>query len=198
MIRSDGAVSNSPFRWIPMNGRLTPEELSRLRGLIRAVPDFPKPGILFRDITPLLADPWGFRASTAAMADLAHAARPDLVAAVEARGFLVGAAVALALGCGIVPVRKSGKLPYRTRRVTYALEYGTDAQEIHEDAVREGQRVLLVDDVLATGGTLAATVDLIRRGGGEVAACAVLLELAGLKGRERLPGVEVLSLLVYP
>jgi adenine phosphoribosyltransferase len=198
LIRSDGAVSNSPFRWIPMNGRLTPEELSRLRGLIRAVPDFPKPGILFRDITPLLADPWGFRASTAAMADLAHAARPDLVAAVEARGFLVGAAVALALGCGIVPVRKSGKLPYRTRRVTYALEYGTDAQEIHEDAVREGQRVLLVDDVLATGGTLAATVDLIRRGGGEVAACAVLLELAGLKGRERLPGVEVLSLLVYP
>jgi adenine phosphoribosyltransferase len=181
-----------------MNGRLTPEELSRLRGLIRAVPDFPKPGILFRDITPLLADPWGFRASTAAMVDLAHAARPDLVAAVEARGFLVGAAVALALGCGIVPVRKSGKLPYRTRRVTYALEYGTDAQEIHEDAVREGQRVLLVDDVLATGGTLAANVDLIRRGGGEVAACAVLLELAGLKGRERLPGVEVLSLLVYP
>ncbi len=171
--------------------------VDRLRRLVRDVPDFPKPGILFRDITPLLADPWGFQTVTESLAGLAAETRPDLVVAIEARGFIVGAPIALRLGCGFAPIRKPGKLPYRTRRRTYALEYGTDTQEIHEDAIQPGRRVLVVDDVLATGGTLAGAVELIRESGGTVAACVVLVELSFLNGRARLPGVDVRSLLVY-
>ena len=176
---------------------IPPETADRLRSRVRDVPDFPKPGILFRDITPLLADADGFRLAIGALADLARPARPDLVVAIEARGFILGAAAALQLGCGFAPIRKPGKLPFRTRRRTYALEYGTDTQEMHEDAVRPGQRVVLVDDVLATGGTLASAVELVRESGGMVAGCVVLVELAFLKGRARLPGVDVRSVLVY-
>jgi adenine phosphoribosyltransferase len=168
---------------------------ARLRALIRDVPDFPKPGILFRDITPLLSDAAAFRLAVEEMAARIRPLKPDVVAAVEARGFLIGSAVSIAAGCGIVPIRKPGKLPYRTRRVTYALEYGTDTLEVHEDAFAPGRRVVLVDDVLATGGTLAGAADLVRQSGARVAACAVLLELTALKGRDRLPGIETIALL---
>jgi len=176
---------------------IPPETSDRLRSQVRDVPDFPKPGILFRDITPLLADAGGFQLAVASLTDLARPARPELVVAIEARGFILGAAVALRLGCGFAPIRKPGKLPFRTRRRTYALEYGTDTQEMHEDAVRPGQRVVLVDDVLATGGTLASAVELVRESGGTVAGCVVLVEISFLKGRARLPGVDVRSVLVY-
>ena len=170
---------------------------ARLRALVRDVPDFPKPGILFRDITPLLSDAAAFRLAVEELTARIRPLRPDVGAAVEARGFLVGAAVALASGCGIIPIRKPGKLPYRSRRVTYALEYGTDTLEVHEDAIAPGQRVVLLDDVLATGGTLAGAADLVRQSGARVAACAVLLELTALKGRDRLPGIEMIALLSY-
>jgi adenine phosphoribosyltransferase len=169
----------------------------RLRRLVRDVPDFPKPGILFRDITPMLADAEGFSLAVGALESMSRPFRPDLVVAIEARGFILGAPAALRLGCGFAPIRKPGKLPYRTRRRTYALEYGTDTQEIHEDAVRSGQRVVLIDDVLATGGTLSGAVELIRETGGIVAGCVVLVELAALRGRDRLPGVEIRPVLVY-
>jgi adenine phosphoribosyltransferase len=176
---------------------VTPAVLDTLRSLVREVPDFPKPGILFRDITPLLGAPEGLRLAIDAMCSRARPLRPDLVVAIEARGFILGAPIALRLGCGFSPIRKPGKLPYKTRRRTYALEYGTDTQEIHADAIRPGQRVLIVDDVLATGGTLAGAVELVRECGGTPSACAVLVELSALRGRSRLPGVEVQSLLVY-
>lgn len=176
---------------------LTTADLDLLRRLVRDVPDFPKPGILFRDITPLLGTPQGLRLAVDGMAARARPLGVDLVVAIEARGFILGAPVALRLGCGFAPIRKPGKLPYRTRRRTYALEYGTDTQEIHADAIRSGQRILVVDDVLATGGTLAGAVELVRECGGTVSACAVLVELSGLGGRARLPGVEVQSLLAY-
>jgi adenine phosphoribosyltransferase len=156
-----------------------------LSKLLRDVPDFPKPGILFKDITPLLASPAGMQAAIAQLAKLDFG-RVDKIAAIESRGFLFGVPLAMQLGVGFVPVRKPGKLPWRTNRVEYALEYGTDAIEIHQDAVAKGERVLLVDDLLATGGTMGAACQLVEGVGGTVAGCAFVVELAFLAGRKRL------------
>ena len=168
-----------------------------LKAKIRQVPDFPKPGILFYDITTLLRDPEGFRTAVDVLAKPYEQAGVDLVVAMESRGFILGAPVADRLGAGFVPVRKVGKLPARTVRATYQLEYGTDSLEMHEDAVVPGQRVLILDDVLATGGTARATVDLVKRQGGRVCGVAFLVELAFLNGRAKLEGEEVYAALQY-
>lgn len=165
----------------------------RLVRLIRDVPDYPQPGVIFKDITPLLADGPAFAATIAALA--AGHERIDKVAGIEARGFILAAPVACHLGVGFVPVRKAGKLPGPTHAQSYELEYGTATVEVHVDAFRPGDRVLLVDDVLATGGTAAATAGLIRRSGAEVAAIAVLIELGFLGGRAHLPGLDLRALL---
>jgi adenine phosphoribosyltransferase len=170
------------------------EELAALVGrLVREVPDFPEPGILFRDITPLLRDGPAFHRLVESWAE--QHSGVDVVAGVEARGFILAAPLATRLGVGFVPVRKAGKLPGRTERAAYALEYGEAVLELTHDAVSPGQRVLLVDDVLATGGTAAAAAELVEREGGEVVAIQVLLELAALGGRDRLIGREVLATL---
>jgi adenine phosphoribosyltransferase len=166
---------------------------SRLARLIRDVPDYPQPGVIFKDITPLLADGPTFVATIAALA--AGHERIDKVAGIEARGFILAAPVACHLGVGFVPVRKAGKLPGPTYAQTYELEYGTATIEVHADAFRPGDRVLLIDDVLATGGTAAATAELIRRSGAEVIAAAVLIELSFLGGRAHLPGIDCYALL---
>ncbi|MGI5272279.1 adenine phosphoribosyltransferase [Nonomuraea sp. CA-218870] len=160
---------------------------------IRDVPDYPKPGVVFKDITPLLADHAAFRA---VVDGLAAGFEADKVVGIEARGFIVAAPVAYREGAGFVPVRKKGKLPAAVLEESYDLEYGSATIEVHDDAFSPGDRVLIVDDVLATGGTAAATVELVRRAGAEVAGVAVLMELAFLKGRERLPGVEIRSLVI--
>ena len=161
---------------------------------IRDIPDYPQPGVVFKDITPLLADSAAFAAVVRA---LAKGSGPvDKVAGIEARGFILAAPVACLLGAGFVPVRKQGKLPGPTHVQSYQLEYGTAAIEIHTDAFRPGERVLIVDDVLATGGTAAATADLVRRSGAQIAALTVLIELAFLSGRDKLGDLEVRSLLV--
>ncbi len=160
---------------------------------IRDIPDYPQPGIVFKDITPLLADGQVFREVVAALA--AGHGRVDKVVGIEARGFILAAPVACCLGAGFVPVRKQGKLPAATHAESYQLEYGTATVEVHTDAFGPGERVLVVDDVLATGGTAAATARLVGRSGAEVAAVVVLLELGFLNGRARLPGLEVRSLL---
>jgi adenine phosphoribosyltransferase len=164
---------------------------------IRAVPDFPVPGILFRDITPLLRDPGALREAVQAMSDPWQGRGVDLVAAMEARGFMFGAAMAIRLGAGFVPLRKEGKLPWRTRNVRYTLEYREDVLHVHEDAVAEGQRVLVVDDVIATGGTAKAVVDLVEQLGGEVVGVQFLVELTGLGGRELLAGHEVRAVITF-
>ncbi|GAB4202039.1 MAG: adenine phosphoribosyltransferase [Sandaracinaceae bacterium] len=164
---------------------------------VRAVPDFPKPGILFRDITPLLGDADAFKAAIDLMTHEVLDLRVETVVAIESRGFLFGAPLALALGAALVPVRKPGKLPYHKRRVEYALEYGTDALEMHHDAIRPGSRTLIVDDVIATGGTAAAAVDLVRQAGGDPIGHAFFIELAFLEGRKRLLPLEVRSVLTY-
>jgi len=169
----------------------------QLESLIRAIPDFPIPGILFRDITPLLADPAGFKALIDLFADGARGLRLDHVVGIEARGYMIGAPLAYALGAGFVPVRKPGKLPGTTFREEYALEYGTNALEIHADAVGHGQRVLIVDDLLATGGTIAATLRLLKKLGAEVVGVAVLIELAALNGRAALGGADIRSYITY-
>ena len=171
--------------------------IERLRGLVLAVPDFPKPGILFRDITPVLADASAFADAIASMAAPFRNAGIDAVVGIESRGFVFGAPLALQLGAGFIPVRKPGKLPRATQRVQYALEYGSDALEMHSDALHGKRKVLLVDDVIATGGTAKASVELIRRQGAEVVAAAFFVELTFLKGREQLPGIRVESLLSY-
>lgn len=175
----------------------TDPALTALRGRIRDVPDFPSPGILFKDVTPLLADPALFRVAVDAMT--APFAREGIthVAAIESRGFLFGAPMALALDAALVPLRKVGKLPYRTERVDYTLEYGVAAIEAHVDACGSGSRVLVVDDVLATGGTAAAACQLIERLGGEVTGVAVLLALEALGGAQRLAGRRVERLLSF-
>ena len=169
----------------------------RIRRRIRDVPDFPQPGILFKDITPVLSDPTLMRDVVGRLAELHGAGTIDVVAGIESRGFIFGAPLALAIGAGFTPIRKPGKLPYRTLRVDYALEYGTDALEAHVDGIVEGQRVLIVDDLLATGGTAAGALDLVRRLGGEVAGVSFVVELAFLAGRARLDGVSVHSIVSY-
>ena len=168
-----------------------------LRTAIRDIPDFPKPGIVFKDITPLLANAGLFRAACEAMAAPFKNQDIGLVAAVESRGFMLGGPVATALGAGLVPVRKIGKLPYDRRRVTYDLEYGTDALEVHADACAGHKRVLVVDDVLATGGTAAAACELIESVGGAVVGCSFLIALEFLNGAERLSGRRIQSVLTY-
>ena len=167
-----------------------------LKRYIRDIPDFPKPGIVFKDITPLLADPGAFRAVVDRFADR-YRGHADMVLGIESRGFIIGAAVAYALGTGVALVRKPGKLPSQTYTARYELEYGTDALEIHHDAVCERHRVLVVDDLLATGGTASAAIQLVERCGGTVVACAFAIELAFLGGRKRLPGREIYSLVTY-
>jgi adenine phosphoribosyltransferase len=162
--------------------------MDHLRTRIRHVPDFPKPGILFYDITTLLRDAHGFRDMVTAIAAPYRNERVDQIVGIESRGFILGAAVANELGTGFVPIRKPGKLPSKTHREDYALEYGSDGLEIHQDAVAEGQRVLIVDDVLATGGTAKAAAALVRRVGGQVVAVACLIEMMALSGRAKLAG----------
>lgn len=163
---------------------------ARLAALVRDVVDFPEPGVVFKDITPVLADAAAY-AEAVGRLSAPFAGRVDQVAAIEARGFILGAPVALALGAGFVPLRKVGKLPYRTVREGYALEYGLDSLEMHVDALAAGDRVLIVDDVVATGGTARAAVELVRRVGAEVVALTALLEIEALGGRARLPDVWV-------
>ena len=167
-----------------------------IRRLIRDIPDFPKPGIVFKDITPLLANATAFRDMVEALVT-PYRGRVDSVLGIESRGFIIGAAAALSLGTGIAIVRKPGKLPFHTYRASYELEYGTDTLEIHHDALAKGHRVLVIDDLLATGGTASAAVQLVKRCGGEITACAFVIELAFVGGRKRLDGQEVFSLLRY-
>ncbi|HTX42844.1 MAG TPA: adenine phosphoribosyltransferase [Acidobacteriaceae bacterium] len=168
-----------------------------LKALVRTVPDFPKPGILFYDITTLLKDPKGFAALIDALAQYYIDKKIDLVLGIEARGFIFGPALAYRLNAGFVPVRKPRKLPAETARVTYDLEYGSDSLEIHVDAIEPGQRVVLVDDLLATGGTMEATIKLVHQLGGEIAGLGFVIELDFLKGRERFKDYDVFSLLHY-
>ena len=168
-----------------------------LKPLIRDVPDFPKPGILFKDITTLLGDADGFRRALDLFTALCGDRPVDAVMGIESRGFILGGAIADRLGAGFVPVRKPGKLPAKTIRCTYDLEYGTDCLEAHEDALARGARVLVVDDVIATGGTASAAGQLVRQLGGTVAAYAFLVELTFLNGRSKLTGADVLSLIRY-
>jgi adenine phosphoribosyltransferase len=177
-----------------LSHKVTVEDIYRR---IREVPDFPKPGIAFKDITPLLLDAAAFRRAVELMAAPFSASRVSRVVSIESRGFLLGAPIALALDAGLVPMRKPGKLPAERGRVEYALEYGTDALEMHKDAVTRGDRVLIVDDVLATGGTAGAAAKLVRTHGAELVGYTFLIELDFLKGRGRLEGAPVEALLHY-
>lgn len=168
-----------------------------LKDRIRDIPDFPQPGVVFKDITPLLADLAAFRCAVDAIAEHWAGTPVDKVLAVEARGFIVGAPVAYRFSAGFVPCRKAGKLPWQVEREEYVLEYGTDLLEIHQDGVAPGERVLVIDDVLATGGTASAAVRLVERLGGVVVGLGFVLELAFLGGRSKLAGQDVLSLLTY-
>ena len=170
---------------------------TQLRSYIRDVPGFPRPGIVFKDIMPLLSDAVALRRVVHALADFARPLAPDIILGAEARGFIFGSALAYELGCGFAAARKPGKLPYRTVSATYALEYGTDALELHEDAIGPGTRVLVHDDLLATGGTAKAKVDLVHMLGGDVVGAAFVIELAFLPGRETLAPVPVHSLISY-
>jgi adenine phosphoribosyltransferase len=167
------------------------------RDYIRDIPDFPKPGILFKDITPLLADPGAFGAAIEQFERAFAGQGIDTIAAAEARGFIFGAPLALRLGAGFVPIRKPGKLPYATLALEYQLEYGSDRLEVHTDAFSPGHRVLLIDDVLATGGTMRACRDLVQSTGAEVVSCAFLIELSFLGGRAKLEPTGIFSLITY-
>jgi len=175
----------------------TPEEAIDLKDYIRSVPDFPKPGILFRDITPLLASPRAYRQAVELLAERFRDKGVEVVAAAEARGFLFAAPLALELQAALVPIRKPGKLPCKTLAYSYDLEYGTDTLEIHADAIRPGAKVLVVDDLLATGGTVEACCRLVEKAGGQVVGCAFVIELAGLRGAEKISRYEVVSLVRY-
>jgi len=188
------ARSQNDCRPDPVTGEINCEPLKRL---VRTVPDFPKPGILFYDITTLLKDKKGFAQLIDALAAHYIGKDIDLVLGIEARGFIFGPALAYRLNAGFVPVRKPHKLPAPTARVAYDLEYGTDALEIHLDAIQPGQRVVIVDDLLATGGTMEATIQLVRQLGGRIAGLAFAVELDFLKGRERFSDLDVFSLLHY-
>ena len=176
---------------------MTNLSIDDLKAQIRDVPDFPKPGIVFKDIMPLLADPVTLSGTVDHLAEWAAERRPDIVLGAEARGFITGGALACRLGTGFVAARKPGKLPWRTVSVKYALEYGLDALEMHADAIVRGQRVLIHDDVLATGGTAKATIDLVEQLGGEVVGLPFIIELQFLDGRERLAGYDVHALIAY-
>ncbi len=171
--------------------------MEELKRLIREIPDWPKPGILFYDLTTLLKDKKGFHALIDRLCEHYAERKVDIVAGIEARGFIFAPALAYRLGAGFVPVRKPKKLPWKTSQVSYQLEYGTDTLEVHEDAVQPGQRVLVCDDLLATGGTAAATVKLMRQLSGEVTGAAFAVELRFLNGRAKLPGLDVFSLIQY-
>jgi adenine phosphoribosyltransferase len=171
--------------------------VAELQSKIRDIPDFPKPGIVFKDIMPLLADPDSLRATIDRLAEFAEPRRPDLILGAEARGFILGGALAYRLGCGFVAARKPGKLPWSTVSAQYELEYGLDTLELHEDAVSDGARVLIHDDLLATGGTARAKIDLVEQLGGEVVGLAFVIELEFLNGRDRLEGYDVVSLIQY-
>ncbi|GIP57372.1 adenine phosphoribosyltransferase [Paenibacillus sp. FSL W8-0186] len=164
---------------------------------IRVIPDFPQPGISFKDITTLLNNGEKYREAINELKKMVSDLKIDLIAGPEARGFVVGAPLAYALGVGFIPIRKSGKLPYKTIEVGYDLEYGSDRLAMHSDAVKPGQNVLIADDLLATGGTISTSVQLVRELGGNVVGTAFLIELSELNGREKLPGIEVFSLLQY-
>jgi adenine phosphoribosyltransferase len=166
-----------------------------LKEAIRDIPDFPKKGIIFKDITTLLRDGDKFRMAVDQIAEGFKSKKIDAIVSVEARGFIFGSAIAYKLGVGMVPVRKKGKLPHRTHSVSYELEYGTDTLEIHQDAFKKGARVLIVDDLLATGGTTAAVIKLVEKAGGQVTGLAFLIELTALKGRDKLKGYPVISLI---
>ena len=169
----------------------------RIRAAIRDVPDFPKPGILFKDITPILGDPALFAEVIDELASRYQSMRIDKIAAMESRGFIFGAPLAPRIGAGFVPLRKFGKLPYSTVAETFNLEYGTETLEVHTDAIAPGERVLIIDDLLATGGTAEAAVRLVKRIGGDVAEMAFVVELAFLGGRRRLAGIPVYSMVVF-
>lgn len=173
------------------------DPLTPLKKLIRDIPDFPKPGVLFRDISPLLADPSGLALAVELMANPFRGKGIDLVVGAESRGFIFGTAVACCLSAGFVLVRKPGKLPHKKVSKSYDLEYGTDSLEMHADAIVKGQRVLIVDDVLATGGTMQACCELVNQLGGEIVSVAVLIELAGLHGRDRIKPQKLHSVLLY-
>jgi adenine phosphoribosyltransferase len=168
-----------------------------LAAYIRDIPDFPKPGIIFKDITPLLAEPRAFQQAIDRLRDHYHGRHIDAIAAAEARGFLFAAPLALLMKKPLIPLRKPGKLPYRTYSLKYELEYGSAELQVHIDGVVQDHRVLLIDDLLATGGTMQAGCQLIEKAGGQVAGCAFLVELAFLKGRERLAGYDIFSLIQY-
>ncbi|MBV8899835.1 MAG: adenine phosphoribosyltransferase [Verrucomicrobia bacterium] len=171
--------------------------VAQLQAAIRDVPDFPKPGIIFKDITPILSDPKLFTAVIDVLAEEATKSRPDKIVGIDARGFLFGAAVAYKLKCGFIPVRKRGKLPYKTFSFAYELEYGTAEMEMHVDAISPSERVVLVDDLLATGGTSGAAVHLVQQTGGTVEAALFFIELSFLNGRARLGGVPVHTLVRF-
>ena len=168
-----------------------------LRGLIRDVPDFPQPGIVFKDMMPLIADAAALRASVDLLAEWARPRSPDVILGAEARGFIFGGALAYRLGCGFVPARKPGKLPWRTVEATYDLEYGQDTLQVHADALGAGSRVIVLDDVLATGGTAAAKIELVEQLGGTVVGALFVVELSFLHGRDRLAGTDVHALITY-
>lgn len=168
-----------------------------LKSFIRDIPDFPKPGIMFRDITPLLATPAAFKASIDKLAQQFSSAKIDVIVAAEARGFIFAAPLALALGSGFVPIRKPGKLPFERHTFNYDLEYGSDTLEMHVDGLKAGQRVLVIDDLLATGGTVRACAQLVEKCGGTIVACAFAIELLALNGRKTIEPYEVFSLVQY-
>jgi len=171
--------------------------MDQLKDIIRNIPDFPKKGIVFKDITTLLSDARSFHRMIDLLAHRYVGEKIDQIVGIEARGFILGSALAYKLGTGITLVRKPGKLPYKTRSISYELEYGSDTLEIHEDAFKPGDRVIVADDLLATGGTMAAVVNLVKLAGAEIHECAFMAELEFLKGRERLPEGKVYSLLKF-
>ena len=177
------------------NAKLTIPSVEGLAKILRDIHDFPKPGIVFKDITPLLADPAALSLAVEFLTQPFRDKHVDLVVGAESRGFIFGTAVARNLSAGFVPIRKPGKLPYKTKRVEYMLEYGSDAMEIHEDAINRGDKVLMIDDLLATGGTMAACCELVKSLGGEIVGVAFLIELTFLKGREKFGGMPVHSVI---
>ncbi len=176
---------------------MSDDRIALIEKSIRDVPDFPKKGILFKDITPMLADPKAFVATIDIMVERFADNRPDVIVGIESRGFIFGAALAARMSASFVPARKPGKLPWKTHKVEYELEYGTDAVEMHVDAIPVGAKVLIVDDLIATGGTAWATCELVKKQGGQILAAAFVIELSGLKGRDRLEGTPIFPILSY-